>query len=90
MTKKKTPQQLEDIYNELAPDWRGRPTKGKMKGEDKIFLLQVINAVRSGGHEMVRFLTTKEHVDRILRIRNEVGAEALDKELIKLKEVVYE
>lgn len=61
-----------------------------MKGEDKIFLLQVINAVRSGGHEMAKFLTTKEFVDRIVRIRNEVGEEALDRELIKLKGVVYE
>ena len=61
-----------------------------MKGEDKIFLLQVINAVRSGGHEMGKFLATKEYVDRLLSIRKEVGAEALDKELIKLREVVYE
>ncbi len=61
-----------------------------MKGEDKIFLLEVINAVRSGGHEMAKFLTTKEYVDRILRIRNEVGEKALDKELTKLKAVVYE
>ena len=61
-----------------------------MKGEDKIFLLQVINAVRSGGNEMARFLLDGGNVDRILRIRNEVGEEALDRELIKLKEVVYE
>ena len=61
-----------------------------MKGEDKIFLLEVINAVRSGGHEMVKFLATKEYVDRIVRIRREVGEKALDKELTKLKAVVYE
>lgn len=61
-----------------------------MKGEDKIFLLQVINAVRSGGDEMARFLLDGGSVDRILRIRKEVGADALDRELIKLKEVVYE
>lgn len=61
-----------------------------MKGEDKIFLLQVINAVRSGGHEMAKFLVNKECVDRLVRIRNEVGEEALNKELIRLKEVVYE
>lgn len=61
-----------------------------MKGEDKVFLLQVINAVRSGGHEMAKFLVNKESVDRLVRIRNEVGADALDKELIKLKKVVYE
>ena len=63
---------------------------GEMKGEDRIFLLQVINAVRSGGHEMARFLVNKEFVDRLVRIRNEVGEDALDKELIKLKKVVYE
>jgi hypothetical protein len=61
-----------------------------MKGEDKIFLLQVINAVRSGGHEMARFLLDSGNIDRIIRIKREVGADELDRELIKLKEVVYE
>ena len=61
-----------------------------MKGEDKIFLLEVINAVRSGGNEMARFLLDSGNIDRIIRIKREVGAEALDRELIKLKEVVYE
>ena len=61
-----------------------------MKGEDKIFLLQVINAVRSGGDEMARFLLDDGSVDRILRIRNEVGQDALDQELLKLRAVVYE
>jgi hypothetical protein len=60
-----------------------------MKGEDVIYLLQVINAVRSGGNEMAKFLVNKDHVDRLLRIRNEIGAEALDRKLIELKEVVY-
>jgi hypothetical protein len=61
-----------------------------MKGEDKIFLLQVINAVRSGGNEMARFLVDSGNIDRIIRIKREVGADDLDRELIKLKEVVYE
>jgi hypothetical protein len=61
-----------------------------MKGEDKIFLLQVINAVRSGGLEMAKFLADSGNIDRILRIRTEVGADELDRVLIKLKEVVYE
>jgi hypothetical protein len=61
-----------------------------MKGEDKIYLLQVINAVRSGGNEMAKFLINKDNVDRLLRIRNEVGEEALDRELLKLRGVVYE
>lgn len=59
------------------------------KGEDIIFLLQVINAVRSGGNEMAKFLVNKDNVDRIVRIRKEWGEDALDKELIRLKEVVY-
>jgi hypothetical protein len=62
----------------------------EMKGEDKIFLLEVINAVRSGGNEMARFLLDSGNIDRIIRIKREVGADALDRELIKLKEVVYE
>ena len=61
-----------------------------MKGEDKIFLLQVIHAVRMGGDAMAKFLLDSGNVDRVLRIRNEWGEEALDRELIKLKEVVYE
>lgn len=60
-----------------------------MKGEDKIYLLQVINAVRAGGNEMAKFLVNKDNVDRLLRIRNEVGEKALDEELIRLREVVY-
>ena len=61
-----------------------------MRGEDKIFLLEVINAVRSGGNEMARFLLDSGNIDRIIRIKREVGADELDRELIKLKEVVYE
>jgi hypothetical protein len=61
-----------------------------MKGEDKIFLLEVINAVRSGGNEMARFLLDSGNIDRIIRIKREVGADELDRVLIKLKEVVYE
>ena len=59
------------------------------KGEDIIFLLQVINAVRSGGNEMARFLVNKENVDRILRIRSEWGEEALNEKLLELREMVY-
>lgn len=59
------------------------------KGEDIIFLLQVINAVRSGGNEMARFLVNKENIDRILRIRSEWGEKALDEKLLELREMVY-
>lgn len=61
-----------------------------MRGEDKIFLLTVINAVRSGGEEFNKFRTSKEYVDRIVSIVCEVGAEAFADELVRLKEVVYE
>ena len=60
-----------------------------MKGEDKIFLLQAINAVNSGGAEMHKFRNSKENVDRLLRIVSEVGTEQFNEELKKLKEVVY-
>ena len=61
----------------------------KMKGEDKIFLLQVINAVNAGGEEMHKFRTSKESIDRLIRIVDEVGKEQFNEELIRLKEVVY-
>lgn len=61
-----------------------------MKGEDKVWLLQVINAVRAGGEEMRKFRTSKESVERLLRIVDEVGIEDFNEELIRLKAVVYE
>lgn len=61
-----------------------------MNGEDKIFLLQVINAVRSGGNEMARFLLDTNNIDRVLRIKKELGKDGFDRELIKMKEVIYE
>ena len=61
-----------------------------MKGEDKIWLLQAINAVNSGGAEMHKFRNSKENVDRLLRIVEEVGTDAFNEELIRLKKVVYE
>ena len=60
------------------------------KGEDIIFLLQVINAVRSGGNEMAKFLLAKDKVDRILRIHKELGSKEFDKLLTQLKEVIHE
>lgn len=59
-----------------------------MKGEDKIFLLQVIQAVRMGGEHIPKFFTDA-NIDRLVRIKDEVGAKGLDEELIKLRKVVY-
>lgn len=61
-----------------------------MKGEDKIWLLRVINAIRAGGEEMHKFRTSKESIDRLLRIVDEVGIEGFNQELTNLKKVVYE
>ena len=39
MSKSKA-ERMEDVYNELAPDWRGIPTKGKnMKTVDEVIEL---------------------------------------------------
>ena len=61
-----------------------------MRGEDKIFLLEVINACRSGGNEMAKFLLSKDKVDRILRIHNQLGSKKFDEVLTQLKEVIHE
>lgn len=61
-----------------------------MKGEDKIFLLQAINAIRSGGEEMHRFRGSRENVERLVNIVAEVGKEEFNEVLTQLKEVIYE
>ena len=58
MSKSKA-ERMEDVYNELAPDWRGIPTKGKnMKTVDEVIELnrrltaiatQVIDDVNQAG-----------------------------------------
>ena len=60
-----------------------------MKGEDKIFLLQVIHTMRVGDPQLTIKFFTEERIDRLLRIKEEIGKEALDQELLKLREVVY-
>ena len=59
-----------------------------MKGEDKIFLMEVVLATIYGGNAMAKFLLDKEKIDRLLEIRNKLGREEFDAELIKLKEVM--
>jgi len=59
-----------------------------MRGEDKIFLMELVLATIYGGNAMAKFLTNKEKVDRILEIRNKLGSDGFDAELIKLKEVM--
>lgn len=61
-----------------------------MNGEDKIFLLQVIHAVRMGGDEMAKFLLNTDNIDRVLRIKKQLGKDGFDRELIKMREVIYE
>jgi hypothetical protein len=59
-----------------------------MKGEDKIFLMEVVLATIYGGNAMAKFLLDKEKIDRLLEIRNKLGRAEFDAELIKLKEVM--
>jgi hypothetical protein len=59
-----------------------------MRGEDRIFLMEVVMATIYGGNAMARFLLNKEKIDRILEIRNKLGRDEFDAELIKLKEVM--
>ena len=59
-----------------------------MKGEDRIFLMEVVMATIYGGNAMARFLLDKRKIDRILEIRNKLGRDEFDAELIKLKEVM--
>jgi hypothetical protein len=59
-----------------------------MRGEDRIFLMEVVMATIYGGNAMARFLLDKQKVDRILAIRNKLGRDEFDAELTKLKEVM--
>lgn len=59
-----------------------------MRGEDKIFLMEVVMATIYGGNAMARFLLNKEKIDRLLEIRNKLGRDEFDAELSKLKEVM--
>jgi hypothetical protein len=59
-----------------------------MRGEDRIFLMEVVMATIYGGNAMARFLLNKEKIDRILEIRNKLGRDEFDAELNKLKEVM--
>jgi hypothetical protein len=59
-----------------------------MRGEDKIFLMEVVMATIYGGDAMAKFLLNKEKIDRILEIRNKLGRDEFDAELNKLKEVM--
>jgi chitinase len=62
-----------------------------MRGEDKIFLMEVVLATLGGGDAFIRFMANEQKVDRILAIRNELGRDGFDAELIKLKEeMTYE
>jgi hypothetical protein len=59
-----------------------------MRGEDRIFLMEVVMATIYGGNAMAKFLLNKEKIDRLLEIRNKLGRDEFDAELNKLKEVM--
>jgi hypothetical protein len=59
-----------------------------MRGEDRIFLMEIVLATLAGGEAFIRLMANTQKVDRILAIRNELGRDGFDAELIKLKEVM--
>jgi len=59
-----------------------------MNGEDKIFLMTAIMAIIGSEESMARFLLNKENMERLLTIRNNLGRDGFEQELIKLKEVI--
>ena len=61
-----------------------------MNAEDKLFLLEAILAVAYSNETRAQFLLNKDKADRIVAIREQYGRDAVEKELIKLKEIVYE
>jgi hypothetical protein len=61
-----------------------------MKAEDKLFLLEAILAVAYSNETKAQFLLNRDKADRIIAIREKYGKDAVEKELIRLKEVVYE
>jgi hypothetical protein len=60
-----------------------------MKAEDKLFLLEAILAVAYSNETKAQFLLNKDKADRIVAIREKYGKDVVEKELIRLKEVVY-
>ena len=61
-----------------------------MKAEDKLFLLEAILAVAYSNETRAQYLLNKDKADRIVAIREQYGKEEVEKELTKLKEIVYE
>ena len=61
-----------------------------MRAEDKLFLLEAILAVAYSNETRAQFLLNKDKSDRIVAIREQYGRDVVEKELIKLKEIVYE
>jgi len=60
-----------------------------MKAEDKLFLLEAILAVAYSNETKAQFLLNKDKADRIIAIREKYGTDEMERELTKLKEVVY-
>ena len=61
-----------------------------MKAEDKLFLLEAILAIAYSEETKAQFLLNKDKADRIVAIREQYGKDVVEKELTRLKEIVYE
>jgi len=59
-----------------------------MNGEDKIFLMTAIMAIIGSEETMAKFLLNRDNMERLLAIRENLGREGFEQELIKLKEVI--
>lgn len=60
-----------------------------MKAEDKLFLLEAVLAIAYSNETRAQFLLNEDKANRILAIREQYGKDEVEKELNKLKEVVY-
>lgn len=61
-----------------------------MKAEDKLFLLEAVLAIAYSNETKAQFLLNKDKAHRILAIQEQYGKEEIEKQLTKLKEIVYE
>lgn len=60
----------------------------KINGEELIFLMQAAMATAYGGNAMAKFLLDRANIDRLLAIREALGDEQFDAEIVKLKDTL--
>jgi len=70
MSKSKA-ERMEDIYNELAPDWRGIPTKGKK--ENEMTVLELIESLQGVAPETEIVITHDDRNYNIQGVYHEEG-----------------